>query len=171
MARVILAAALLLAAAPALAQQPQPPQLPPGEGRDLVAATCTQCHAATVFTPLREGPEAWREHIVDMMMFGAQVGPEDLDKMVDYLAANFGPGVNVPPPAKQVTLPEGPGKDLVERNCALCHGLDRVAGANRSAQGWTDIVGAMKFLGAPMTADDEKTIVSYLDANFGERTR
>jgi len=173
MTRTVLAAAAAvaaLAAFAAAAQQPQPQSpFPPGEGRDLVATTCTQCHAPTVFTPLREGPDAWRGHIVDMMMFGAQVGPDDLDKMVNYLATNFGPGVNVPPPVKQVTLPDGQGKDLVEKNCVLCHGLDRVAAANRSAAGWSAIVGTMKFFGAPLSGDDEKTITAYLDDKFGAK--
>ena len=165
----VVAAAAALAASSAAAQQPQQSPFPPGDGRDLVARTCTQCHAPTVFTPLREGPDAWRQHIVDMMMFGAQVGPDDLDKMVTYLAANFGPGVNVPPPVKQVSLPDGPGKDLVEKNCVLCHGLDRVAAANRSVQGWTTIVGTMKFFGAPLSGDDEKTITAYLGDKFGTK--
>jgi mono/diheme cytochrome c family protein len=174
MTRALLAAVTAvaaLAAFAAAAQQPQQQQspFPPGDGRDLVATTCTQCHPATVFTPLREGPDAWRGHIVDMMMFGAQVGPDDLDKMVTYLATNFGPGVNVPPPVKQVTLPDGQGKDLVEKNCVLCHGLDRVAAANRSAAGWSTIVGTMKFFGAPLSGDDEKTITAYLDDKFGAK--
>src|SRR6202011_4820992 len=39
-------AASLLAAAPALAQPAN--ALPPGDGRDLVATACTQCHPLTV---------------------------------------------------------------------------------------------------------------------------
>jgi mono/diheme cytochrome c family protein len=173
MTRFVLAAAAAVAALAgfgAAAQQPQSP-LPPGDGHDLVAKTCTQCHAPTVFTPLREGPDAWRGHIVDMMMFGAQIGPDDLDKMVSYLATNFGPGVNVPPPQKQVTLEDGSGKDLVEKNCVLCHGLDRVTATNRSGKGWQTIVGTMKFFGAPLSDDDEKTITAYLDSKYGENPK
>jgi mono/diheme cytochrome c family protein len=166
------AAAAALVGGSALAQQAQPQSpFPPGDGRDLVAKTCTQCHAPTVFTPLREGPDAWREHITDMMMFGAQIGPDDLDKMVTYLATNFGPGVNVPPPQKEVTLADGAGKDLVEKNCVLCHGLDRVTAANRTTQGWTAIVGTMKFFGAPISGDEEKTIVAYLSDKYGGKTQ
>jgi len=75
----------------------------------------------------------------------------------------------VPPPVKQVTMPDGTGKDLVEKDCGLCHGLDRVAAAKRSAKDWTAIVGTMKFFGAPVSDDDEKTITAYLGEKFGAK--
>lgn len=163
------AAALAVVSAAAQQQPAQQSPFPPGEGRDIVAVACTQCHAPSAITNLREGPDAWRKQVYDMVLRGAQVGPDDIDKAVNYLATNFGPGVNVPPPAREVTLPDGPGKDLVEKNCVLCHGLDRVADADRSGQGWTDIVHRMVFLGAPVSGDDEKTIISYLDTKFGAK--
>jgi mono/diheme cytochrome c family protein len=173
MTRILLAAVAAVAALavhPAAAQQPpQQSPFPPGDGREVVAVACTQCHAPTAITSLREGPDAWRHQVYDMVLRGAQVGPGDIDKVVDYLATNFGPGVNVPPPVKEVTLPDGTGKDLVEKNCVLCHGLDRVSAAPRSEAGWTAIIGRMKFLGAPVSDQDEKTIVSYLDTKFGPK--
>lgn len=49
------ALALLIAtAAPLKAQGP----LPAGEGRDLVAVACTQCHALAPIVAGREGPRA-----------------------------------------------------------------------------------------------------------------
>jgi mono/diheme cytochrome c family protein len=163
-----LAAALALAAVPAFAQQqPQQSPFPPGEGRDIVAVACTQCHAPTAITAYREDADAWRHQVYDMILRGAQVGPGDIDTVVTYLASNFGPGINVPPPASQVTLPDGPGKDLVQNNCVLCHGLDRVAAVPRSKEGWTAVLARMKYLGAQVSGDDEKTILSYLDMKFG----
>lgn len=173
MTRMILAAAaatLVLAAVGATAQQQQQQSpFPPGEGRDIVAVACTQCHAPSAITNLREGPDAWRRQVYDMVLRGAQVGPDDIDKVVNYLATNFGPGINPPPPTREVTLPDGPGKDLIAKDCVLCHGLDRVAAAKRSQQGWTDIVHRMVFLGAPVSGDEEKTVLSYLDDKFGTK--
>lgn len=164
------AVAVVLAAFPAAAQQQQPPSpFPPGEGREIVAVACTQCHAPSVFTGLREDATAWRHQVYDMVLRGAQVGPGDIDKVVNYLASNFGPGINVPPATKPVSLPNGPGKDLVEKNCGLCHGLDRVAAVKRSSTGWTDVLKRMAFYGAPVAGQDEKAIAAYLDANFGAK--
>jgi hypothetical protein len=88
---------------------------------------------------------------------------------VTYLATNFGPGINVPPPVAQVTLPDGPGKELVETRCAVCHGLDRATSAKRAPAEWDGIVRRMIFLGAPVSGDEAKTITAYLDATFGAK--
>lgn len=160
------AAMAALGAYPALAQQPPASPFPPGAGRDIVAVACTQCHAPSAITEIRESADAWRRQVYDMVLRGAQVGPGDIDTVVTYLATNFGPGVNLPP-TREVTLPDGAGKNLVEQNCALCHGLDRVAAVRRSDQGWTDVVHRMATLGAPVSGDNEKTILSYLDVTFG----
>ena len=48
-------AALSLAAVPGSAQQPAN-ALPPGDGRDIVATACTQCHALSVILAMRDGP-------------------------------------------------------------------------------------------------------------------
>jgi mono/diheme cytochrome c family protein len=164
-----IAGAVLAQAAPALAQQPGPNPLPPGEGHDLVAVACTQCHGPNAFAQLREGPDAWRFQVYDMILRGAQVQPQDIEPVVTYLATNFGPGINVPVPVTQVTLPDGPGKDLVESHCSVCHGLDRVAAAKRAPAEWDGIIRRMVFLGAPVSGDEAKTITAYLDAQFSAK--
>lgn len=156
-----------IGAFPAQAQQPAGNLLPPGEGRDIVAVACTQCHGPNVFAQLREGSDAWRHQVYDMILRGAQVQSADIDKVVGYLSASFGPGINVPASLHQVTLPDGAGKDVVESHCSVCHGLDRIALAKRAPGEWTQIVHRMVFLGAPVSGEDEKTILAYLDQKFG----
>jgi len=158
-----------VASSSSYAQQPPANLLPPGDGRDIVAVACTQCHGPNVFAQLREGQDAWRFQVYDMILRGAQVAPADIDKVVGYLSASFGPGVNVPPPLHQVTLPDGQGKDLVESHCSVCHGLDRIAMAKRAPGEWNQIIHRMMFLGAPVSGDDAKTITAYLDAKFGAK--
>ena len=159
-----LVAALALAAAPALAQPANP--LPPGDGRDIVASACTQCHPLTVILAMRDGPVGWKRHVYTMVMKGAQLTPHDADTLLGYLDANFGPGQRLPP-AKPIALPDGPGKDLVETRCTLCHDLERVTAAKRSKRDWDGIVGNMlqRFgLDAP---DEQRTIAAYLATRFG----
>jgi mono/diheme cytochrome c family protein len=167
---LIVAAAAIAAFAtvPAAAQPQHADPFPPGEGRDVVAVACTQCHAPSAFTDLREDTDAWRQQVYDMVLRGAQVGPGDIDRVVHYLAINFGPGVNVPLPVRAVTLPEGPGKDLVEQDCVLCHGLDRVAAVKRPPAGWSEVLKKMQFYGAPVSGNDEQTITAYLETKFGQ---
>ncbi len=162
------ALAVLAHAAPAHAQEQNP--LPPGDGRDIVAVACTQCHGPNAVAQLREGPQAWRFTVHDMILRGAQVQPSEIDRVVNYLATNFGLGVNVPPPVIQVSLPDGAGKDLVETRCgALCHGLDRIASAKRTSADWEGIMRQMIFLGAPVSGDEANAIKSYLNERFGKK--
>src|SRR5262249_6912266 len=101
------AALALVATTPANAQG----QLPQGEGRDLVAVACAQCHALAPILAGREGPAGWKRHVHNMVLRGAQLTPSEADTVIRYLAANFGPG-NAPPGKVAVTLPAGAGKEL-----------------------------------------------------------
>jgi cytochrome c5 len=161
---VSLLAAVALTATPAPAQPANP--LPPGDGRDIVASACTQCHPLTVILAMRDGPVGWKRHVYTMVMKGAQLTPQDADTLLAYLDANFGPGQRMPP-AKPIALAEGPGKALVETRCTQCHDLERVTAAKRSKRDWDGIVGNMlqRFgLDAP---DEARAISAYLSAQYG----
>jgi len=161
------AAALMLAAAtPASAQAPAPDPLPQGEGRDLVAVACTQCHALAPILAGREGPAGWKRHVHNMVLRGAQLSPSEADTVIRYLAVNFGPGA-AQPAKVAIALPAGPGKDLVETRCAACHDLERVAVIKRPRQHWPAIVANMVGRGAVATPDEAGTIAAYLAAQFG----
>jgi mono/diheme cytochrome c family protein len=161
-----LVAALGAASLPLRAQQDS--GLPPGDGRDIVAATCSQCHSLTAITQLREGKAAWRHQIYDMIERGAQVSPSEIDVMVNYLAAHFGPGIPFPgaTPAS-IALASGSGETIVETRCSLCHGVDRVVAVKRTRAQWNAIIARMVYLGAAITPDQSKTVADYLSANYG----
>ena len=159
-------AALSLSAVPVAAQQPAN-ALPPGDGRDLVATACTQCHALTVILSMRDGPTGWKRHLYHMVMRGAQLSPREVDTVLAYLDTNFGPGQRMPP-AKPVALPDGPGKELVEQRCTMCHDLERVTAAKRQKGEWESVVANMlgRFgLDAP---DEARAISAYLEAHYGQ---
>jgi cytochrome c5 len=160
-----LACAFVAKVSPGQAQQNADP-LPPGDGHDLVAVACSQCHYLGTIAELRDGAAGWRAYVNNMVLRGAQLTPAEVDKVVDYLATNLGMGINLPP-QKPVALPDGNGKELVETRCARCHDLERIAGIKRKKQDWTPIVADMLAWGAPATADEAKTITDYLAANFG----
>jgi mono/diheme cytochrome c family protein len=148
--------------------------LPPGDGQNLVAVACSQCHYLGTIAKIRDGAAGWRLYVNNMVLRGAQLTPPEIDTVVNYLSLNFGPGANLPPP-HPVTLPDDQGgnqannqaKSLVETRCALCHDLERVAAFKRSKQSWPTIVANMVARGATATPDEAKAISDYLAANFG----
>jgi mono/diheme cytochrome c family protein len=158
---------MLLALSCSVGEAQQASTLPAGEGYDVVRTACTQCHGINPFTQLREGPDAWRRQVYDMVLRGAQVQAADIDLVVNYLASHFGIANPVAASTSAVTLPQGMGKAIIEQRCTLCHDLDRAVGTRRTASEWDALIGRMIALGAPISAIDTRTVSAYLKANVG----
>ena len=81
---------LLLAAClnqPARAQS----TLPEGEGREIVADVCSQCHSLVYVTDARRTAAQW-QYIVSMMVaLGAPLQPEEIGPVINYLSTHLGP--------------------------------------------------------------------------------
>jgi competence protein ComEA len=79
------------------AQQAPPPaakatqDLPPGPGREPFLHICAGCHALSVVTAEHRTPESWATIVDDMRARGANGSDEDMDKITDWLAANYPP--------------------------------------------------------------------------------
>jgi cytochrome c5 len=63
-------------------------------------------------------------------------------------------------------LPDGPGKETLERVCSACHGAEIVVGRGLTRDGWTQVVADMVQRGAQGSEEDFTQIVEYLAANF-----
>jgi cytochrome c5 len=159
-------AALAAGAGSALAQGAPPAALPSGDGRDMLATACSQCHTLAVIRAMREGPEGWRRHVYNMVTRGAQLTAREADTVVSYLASNFGPTTPAAGAVK-VSLPAGAGKELVETRCTACHDLERVATIKRQKAEWPALVANMVGRGAVASPEESQTIASYLAAQFG----
>jgi len=48
-------------------------------------------------------------------------------------------------------LPDAPGKEIVSKNCQLCHTLERVVTSHREKAEWEDLVSQMVDRGCPLT--------------------
>jgi sulfite dehydrogenase (cytochrome) subunit B len=71
---------------------------------------------------------------------------------------------------KEITLKAGPGRDKVEQNCAACHSLDYIQmnSSFQKPETWEAEVKKMRGpFGAPITDDDAKAILDYLNSNYG----
>lgn len=81
-----LAAGLWRLCAPAAAQD---------EGRALLEKACTKCHALNATTRQRNDLERWSLIVDDMVRRGAELTDPEIEKLIDYLAKNLGPRVNI----------------------------------------------------------------------------
>ena len=66
--------------------------LPDGEGKRILLASCTSCHELTEVTKFRGyyNRNQWRDIVVTMMEYGAPIDEKQVDVLADYLAAHLG---------------------------------------------------------------------------------
>jgi hypothetical protein len=83
---------------PAPAQQRFDPviELPEGEGKQLVLAACTRCHTLEGLQSYKGywGRTQWFDMVQSMVKNGAVLDSGQVQKVTDYLTANFGPVTN-----------------------------------------------------------------------------
>jgi cytochrome c5 len=65
--------------------------LPDGEGKNIIEASCTGCHDAQKATGLRLSRTEWQNVISRMTGLGANLADNQIPTLVDYLSKNFGP--------------------------------------------------------------------------------
>jgi len=63
--------------------------LPPGEGRDIVAAKCSTCHPLEARVGSGYTPEGWNTVLRMMVNHGAPLTPAEVAQIHPYLAKNF----------------------------------------------------------------------------------
>lgn len=67
---------------------------------------------------------------------------------------------------KKIELPDGAGKEMVQKACELCHDFREFPRVNFDREGWDVAVRAMVGGGAPLKKEDIPTVVDYLANNF-----
>ena len=85
--------------APAVAQD----MLPPGPGAEEVQKACGGCHGVGQIMTEHRSAEEWANTVTMMITNGAPVAEADFDKVVGYLATNY--GVSPPPAAPAAAAP------------------------------------------------------------------
>jgi cytochrome c5 len=183
-ARSGLLAGLLVCVPGLVHAQNAAPQLPEGEGREIVQRVCTSCHSLVPVLMKRDGEGGWRHTVTRMVLQRqAQLLPEEFETVVRYLSTRVGPGTNlmqtgVLPPgsmaggaatAKEVRLPDGPGREIVQARCSLCHDLGRVVSVRRTKEEWDSLTRNMIGRGPQASEAQVQTLISYFTTNFLER--
>lgn len=96
MTRVLAAGAMILVLACGVvwtrAAAAQGDDLPDGDGKKILLASCTSCHDLKEVTKFRGyyTRSEWRDIVNTMIEYGAKVEDKDVDVLVDYLAKNLG---------------------------------------------------------------------------------
>lgn len=160
--------------------------LPDGDGKAMVLGTCTQCHSLGTIVLQRKSAAQWGKTISDMISRGAQIPPEEIATITNYLAVGFGPDSPLPATGEKTSaqrnpaaahgeqsaadaLPDGSGKLVILRSCSECHGLSKITTQNKDEAGWLASVKDMVRLGAQLRSDEVTVVAAYLAKNFGRQ--
>ena len=87
----VLTTAMVVSPRAARAAAPED-DLPDGEGKKILIASCTACHDLTEVTKFRGyyTRAQWRDIVVTMRDYGAPVDARQVDVLSDYLALHLG---------------------------------------------------------------------------------
>jgi cytochrome c5 len=66
-------------------------------------------------------------------------------------------------------LPPGPGLDVLNKRCLICHESDIISSQKLTLTGWTRSVDKMVRWGSQVTADERELLQPYLAQHFGPK--
>ena len=66
--------------------------LPAGDGKDETQQLCSSCHNLQKTVLSRKTPPEWERTVFDMVARGAQIFPDEVEKIIKYLGQSFPPG-------------------------------------------------------------------------------
>jgi cytochrome c5 len=77
---------------PAARSASQADDLPDGDGKRILHASCTACHELTEVTKFKGyyTRDDWRDVVKTMIAYGAKVRESDVEVLVDYLTKTLG---------------------------------------------------------------------------------
>ena len=70
------------------------------------------------------------------------------------------------PAASDSALPPGGGRDVLQRACSTCHGVEIVTATRLDRAGWDDVVRDMVSRGASASPEEVDQVIRYLATNF-----
>lgn len=138
--------------------------LPPGPGRDVVAARCLTCHEADLMVQQRLSRAAWGRTIDKMVRWGAVVEVGEREPMIDYLAAHF-----ASQPVSSSIVATAGSEATYKGACLTCHEDDIIKTQRLSRAGWARTVDKMIRWGARVPPDEASALVDYLAARYPPR--
>ena len=151
-----------------VAPAPQPSRFPEGPGRAILERACGSCHDAGAITSNHFATPGEYKDIVDAMIgTGAQVSDTEKPVLVDYLFTNFG---KKPEPGAAPAAGVDPGKEILEKACTVCHGLDGLVNhIYPSKEPYQSLVDNMIAYGATVSDAQKPVLVEYMFKTYGKK--
>ncbi len=138
-------------------------ELPEGDGKKLIEERCAGCHSLKPVVSLKQSQAAWKELVVKMVGYGAQLDDQEAEVATGYLTKHFGPDAS----AKPETPEEKIAKQYIDGICSSCHDAGLIRSTQATRQGWLDIVTRMNGLDAGVSQRDVDILVDYLASRYG----
>ena len=70
--------------------------LPAGDGQQETKELCGSCHNVQKIVQSRKTPQEWERTVNDMLARGAQIFPDEAEKITKYLSQSFPPDKPAP---------------------------------------------------------------------------
>jgi len=148
---------------------------PVDKGRIIFGASCIQCHDMNVVLIQRKPAQGWKQTVYSMISRGAEITANEIEPLVAYLAATYGPDSPSPRAgskseiADEGGLPAGAGKQILSHACVRCHKLSLVTSARKSKAEWEAAVARMVSFGAVLSSAEQQTLTQYLAQNLSDK--
>jgi cytochrome c5 len=143
-----------------------PQALPEAEGKKLLEERCASCHSLKPVLSLKQSRGAWKELVVKMVGYGAQLDDKEVIAATEYLTKYFGPDRSAAT-AKPDSPDEKTARRYVEGICSSCHDTGLIRSTAATKQEWFDIVTRMNGLDAGVSQRDVDLLVDYLARKYG----
>ena len=159
---------LVLTVAVATLAMAVPQELPEGEGKKLIEERCAGCHGLQPVVSLKQGQSAWKELLVKMVGYGAQLDDKEVEVATEYLSKHFGPESSAAA-SKPETADEKIAERYIKGICSSCHDAGLIRSTEATKEKWFDIVMRMNALDAGVSARDVDVLVDYLASKYGPK--
>ena len=143
-------------------------------GAALLQRACSNCHAADVISSYHYGtPAEYRDIVNSMIGTGAQLTPQEIPVLVDYLFATYGKKPATPAPGQAPPAAAGgtdPAKSILESACTVCHGLDGMANhVYETKDPYESLIRNMIGYGANVTDAQVPALAEYMLKTYGKK--
>jgi cytochrome c5 len=73
--------------------------------------------------------------------------------------------------AALASLAAGPGREIVEGSCVICHSAAMIEQQHKDSAGWAKTAGQMRAWGAPVQQEQMPVLIAYLTKHYGVTRR
>lgn len=143
--------------------------MPEGEGKAMVTSVCTTCHSLGNVLNIRSSREDWEQSVNEMIARGAQIFPDEMETIVNYLAANYGTQASAGSASSSsaTTSSVSAGQQLFQDKCFQCHGDTMWRDLRQDRRSWEGTLYRMVGRGALWTEEEIGQMADYLAGAYG----